>query len=39
VVLDWDFPSERMVDILLAALAFSVMISFLIGPHELDVLI
>ena len=29
---EWDFPSERMVEILLAAFAFSVIISFFIGP-------
>ena len=29
---EWELPSDRMVDILLAAFAFSVMISFLIRP-------
>ena len=30
LVAEWDFPSDRIVEILLAALAFSVIISFLI---------
>ena len=30
-VLEREFPSDRIVEILLAALAFSVIISFLIG--------
>ena len=31
LVAEWDWPSDRMVEILLAALDFSVIISFLIG--------